>query len=78
MSDDMESETSSETAAEMRMAGGGGYRRAAMAGAGDPWVRQGPTVVPPPPRFPPTPRFNPSMQFRHTRNPQIRGVKRYP
>lgn len=78
VSDDMESETSSETAAEMRMAGGAGYRRSAMAGAGDPWVRQGPTVVPPPPRFPPTPRFNPSMQFRHTRNPQIRGVKRYP
>jgi hypothetical protein len=43
----------------------------------DPWVRAAPGfgVVPPPPRFPPTPRYTP---YRQTRNPQIRGVRRFP
>jgi hypothetical protein len=69
-----ETETSSETAEVMTMPAGGRARRMMPA---DPWARGEPGigVVPPPPRFPPTPRYTP---YRQTRNPQIRGVRRYP
>ncbi|KAK3681733.1 hypothetical protein B0T22DRAFT_494726 [Podospora appendiculata] len=42
----------------------------------DTWTRpvQQPGLVPPPPRFPPT-RYAP---YRHTRHPQIPGVRQYP
>ncbi|KAK0717557.1 hypothetical protein B0T26DRAFT_751595 [Lasiosphaeria miniovina] len=43
----------------------------------DTWTRRGPTVVPPAPAIPPTPRRS-AYNYRHTRNPQIRGVRRYP
>ncbi|KAK3322959.1 hypothetical protein B0H66DRAFT_555572 [Apodospora peruviana] len=65
-----DSETSEDEVIEVTVGGGGG-------GGGDPWNRPGrmPGLVPPPTRIPPTPRHT---TYRQTRNPQIRGVQRYP